>query len=183
MISGTLQLLPTPCNKKIKSYEFSVEYLISKNEITLNYHIERELLQLFQGLKNTPNKIVSPFKREDNLWENNCLEFFLKPDSIGQAYLEFNFSLDGKWNVFHFDKYREGKKETTTPLLEKMEFRHLGHESMGELSINLSSPSPLRLNSPLFHGSAILYIDKMPCYFHNLPNSQRPPDFHFFHEA
>ena len=181
MISGTLQLLPTPCNKKIKSSDFSVQYKINENHVGLIYKMDRPLCQLFQNEKAFSHHGSQLLTRQDKLWERNCLEFFLKPDSGSLSYLEFNFSLDGKWNVFHFDDYRLGKKETKNLTLETMDFDLSSDMSTDTLLTKFSLNSPITLNCPRFHGSAIIYIDQNPCYFHNLPETQQPPDFHYFH--
>ena len=181
MISGTLQLLPTPCNKKIKSSDFSVYYQISEKEIILNYHMERQLYEQFQNSKITTKQDTYLFKREDKLWEKSCLEFFLKADSQDPCYIEFNFSLNGKWNAFNFDDYRVGKKEDTELSIKQFEPTHLKSFDKMVVSINLTHKLGLKLNSPRFHGSSILYMDKSPCYFHSLPESQSPPAFQYYH--
>jgi hypothetical protein len=48
--------------------------------------------------------------RKHNLWEETCLEFFLRVKD-SEPYWEFNFSPSGHWNVYHFDAYRQGMRE------------------------------------------------------------------------
>lgn len=44
-------------------------------------------------------------ERKDELWKMTCFEMFLNP--VGQKqYYEFNFSLEGAWNCYHFAGYR-----------------------------------------------------------------------------
>ena len=44
-------------------------------------------------------------ERKDELWKMTCFEMFLNP--IGQKqYYEFNVSLEGAWNCYHFAGYR-----------------------------------------------------------------------------
>ncbi|BFM41180.1 DOMON-like domain-containing protein [Synechocystis sp. LKSZ1] len=46
-------------------------------------------------------------ERQDYLWQQTCLEFFLAPQ--GQAhYWEFNLSPAGHWNCYRFEQYRQG---------------------------------------------------------------------------
>ena len=179
MISGTLQLLPTPCNKQIKSYDFSVDYELNENEVKLTYNIDEQLFRFFKNEKPSDSSIG----RKDRLWEKNCLEFFIKPNHRHSSYLEFNFSIERKWNVFHFNGYRKGKKEAENIYLKKIESHQLNEKTIAKLAAEFTLKPKYQLDFPLFHGSAISYIDNKPCYFHNLPKSQRPPDFHRFHGA
>ena len=183
MRDGTLQLSPTPCNKKIKSYDFSVNYQISKNQINLSYHMSKQLYEQFKNTTIMPNHPGHLSKREDKLWEKNCLEFFFKPDSRYASYYEFNFSLEGKWNVFHFDDYWKGKKEAKKIQLEKIEFPLSSRKTAPVMLSRFTLSPELQLRDSYFHSSAILYINKEPSYFHTLPDSQRPADFHRFHEV
>jgi hypothetical protein len=48
--------------------------------------------------------------RQTSLWENTCLEWFLKPKGESK-YWEFNVSPNGAWDVFSFDQYRKGMCE------------------------------------------------------------------------
>ena len=48
--------------------------------------------------------------RQFDLWEHTCFEFFLGLKNSSQ-YWEFNLSLAGHWNIFHFLKYRENIAE------------------------------------------------------------------------
>jgi len=49
-------------------------------------------------------------RRQDRLWEETCLELFLGTADSGE-YREFNLSPAGHWNVYRFDRYREGMRE------------------------------------------------------------------------
>ena len=51
-------------------------------------------------------------RRQDRLWEETCFElFFGAADS--EEYWEINLSPSGHWNVYRFDRYREGMREET----------------------------------------------------------------------
>jgi hypothetical protein len=51
-----------------------------------------------------------PPERAERLWEETCLEFFLRVDgSVG--YWEFNLSPAGHWNAYRFTRYRSGMRE------------------------------------------------------------------------
>jgi hypothetical protein len=49
-------------------------------------------------------------RRQDRLWEGTCFELFLGTADSG-SYWEFNLSPAGHWNVYRFDRYREGMRE------------------------------------------------------------------------
>jgi hypothetical protein len=45
--------------------------------------------------------------RADRLWEHTCFEAFVA-HAGDPAYWEVNLASDGRWNVWRFDRYREG---------------------------------------------------------------------------
>ncbi len=48
--------------------------------------------------------------RTDGLWSSTCFELFVrKPND--QSYWEYNFSPSGQWAAYHFNSYRDGRKE------------------------------------------------------------------------
>jgi hypothetical protein len=49
-------------------------------------------------------------RRRDRLWEETCFELFLGATD-SDAYRELNLSPAGDWNVYRFDRYREGMRE------------------------------------------------------------------------
>jgi len=49
-------------------------------------------------------------RRRDRLWEETCFELFLG-SADSDAYWELNLSPSGDWNVYRFDRYREGMRE------------------------------------------------------------------------
>lgn len=56
-------------------------------------------------LKIPKNLAVTPHGQADELWKTTCAELFL--GAQGDQVLEFNFSPDGRWNVYLFDQYRK----------------------------------------------------------------------------
>jgi len=51
-------------------------------------------------------------RRRDRLWEETCLELFLGT-ADSEEYWEINLSPSGDWNVYRFDRYREGMRKET----------------------------------------------------------------------
>lgn len=87
-------------------------------QFNLEANIEREDSQLVGSFRlNGPlDHIIVPTKvadaaRKDGLWKNTCFEFFMRPTQTS-AYLEVNLSPSGEWNVYEFDDYRKGMRES-----------------------------------------------------------------------
>ncbi len=57
---------------------------------------------------------------DGSLWEATCFEAFLSLE--GHAYLEFNLALDGRWNAYHFDSYRQPQPPSALPGVRLLEF-------------------------------------------------------------
>jgi hypothetical protein len=73
-------------------------------------------------------------RRQDRLWEETCLELFLGTTDSAE-YWEVNLSPSGHWNVYRFDKYREGMREE--PAFASLPFAvRIGPDAL-ELSIEL----------------------------------------------
>ncbi len=52
-------------------------------------------------------------KRKDELWKSTCFEAFIAPDTLSEKegpYWELNVSPRGEWNVYRFDRYRQGQR-------------------------------------------------------------------------
>lgn len=76
-----------------ESSRFSLTFKISDADDEVD--LEKRIL-LHEG---------SSLERKDELWKMTCFEMFLNP--IGQKqYYEFNLSLEGAWNCYHFAGYR-----------------------------------------------------------------------------
>ncbi len=50
--------------------------------------------------------MASSHNRQDYLWQAACLELFIA-DANSSAYTEINIGLDGAWNAYTFDSYRQ----------------------------------------------------------------------------
>lgn len=48
--------------------------------------------------------------RRDELWKHTCFELFLKDDGAN-AYTELNFSPNGDWAAYRFERYRQGRTD------------------------------------------------------------------------
>ncbi len=52
--------------------------------------------------------------RTDDLWEETCMEIFLKP-AHGDQYFEMNFAPSSRWAVFQFESYRKSMPHPDVP--------------------------------------------------------------------
>ena len=95
--------------------------------LSMEYYISGSLMDLEIPVPNN-----SP-ERRIALWEHTCLEFFIGEPGLSR-YWEFNLSPSGDWNVFRFEKYRQG-------LYEEMAFGEFpfeaGQESHRDFYMNL----------------------------------------------
>jgi len=86
----------TPC-ESIRN--FAVDVLQREGRISLHYRIDGDIDAL-----SIPQ--IGPPQRSDGLWQNTCLEAFVK--GPGEVYYEFNFSPSAAWMVYRFTSYRQG---------------------------------------------------------------------------
>jgi len=70
-----------------------------QGRFVLNYRIEGDI-----GALSIPQ--IGPPQRSDGLWQNTCLEAFVK--GPGEVYYEFNFSPSAAWMAYRFTSYRQG---------------------------------------------------------------------------
>lgn len=119
--------------------------------------------------------------RKNELWKETCFECFV-PDSATEAYLEFNGSASGDWNLYFFDSYRLGMKECALlealpPKLSGVEHR----EELGELEkleIEWSIPrSVLPKNSSALGITMVLKTAVGTSYW-AVAHTGEKPDFH-----
>lgn len=83
--------------------------------VLLHYRIQARDEATFgriRDLETTLEEVIS--ERVHGLWEDTCFECFFAGN--GTEYFEFNGTADGRWNLFHFDSYRSGMKESAVPV-------------------------------------------------------------------
>lgn len=65
-------------------------------------------------LRGQPDELAIPDNtggvRRDELWKHTCFELFLKDDSAA-AYTELNFSPNGDWAAYRFERYRQERTD------------------------------------------------------------------------
>ncbi|MGB3692845.1 MAG: DOMON-like domain-containing protein [Spirulinaceae cyanobacterium] len=94
-----------PFNSEL-NINISGEIIRNQGDLSIKYTLTGNLTEL------VITEPKSQATRQHELWQTTCFEFFLAmPDS--PQYWEFNLSLDGDWNIYHFASYRQGMKEET----------------------------------------------------------------------
>ena len=105
-------LQPFPSNKPLQNLQITGNIERNSHKIALAYVVTGDLKEIaIAPPSNAP-------ARQHQLWEETCFEFFLGIKNSPQ-YWEFNLSPAGHWNVYCFDRYRQGMQEevafTTLP--------------------------------------------------------------------
>lgn len=121
-------------------------------------------------------------QRRDELGKTTCLELFLAPES-SESYVEMNLSPSGDWNLYLFDRYREGM----TPLEGAEVLLHVTptHEQpyvrlVGAIRLNSESEIAgwLKLPALVFGVTAVLEYQSGEREYWALHHAGEKPDFH-----
>ena len=93
-----------------------------ESDIRVEASLEIEALEIKINFKILGNikKYQFPKKekqqRANELWRETCFELFFTIENDSDKYYEINISPTSKWNVYHFDSYREGISEVANIL-------------------------------------------------------------------
>jgi hypothetical protein len=100
-----LQAFPNLHREHTRAYKVSAGASVSSGELNLLFRIEASRPELMNEiiLAQARDRVA----RKDELWKETCFEAFI-PHANGDAYLEFNGSPGGDWNLYSFKAYREG---------------------------------------------------------------------------
>ncbi len=71
-------------------------------------------IALDYDLRGQPSELAIPggtaSQRRDELWKQTCFELFLK-NGRASAYTELNFSPNGDWAAYRFERYRQARTD------------------------------------------------------------------------
>jgi len=110
-------------------------------------------------------------ERKDELWKMTCFEMFLNPTGQKQYY-EFNFSIEGAWNCYHFAGYRFPQPPQPT---EDFEIEKILWKS-NQLEISIRNKSPFqKFDIGL---TAVIKNKKNQTTYFSLKHEGGKPDFH-----
>ncbi|AUB36213.1 UDP-N-acetylenolpyruvoylglucosamine reductase [Nostoc flagelliforme CCNUN1] len=106
MSEQTFSLQPFPSTKSLPNLKIAVNIARNGNKLAIRYILEDNLKEIaIAPPSNTPS-------RKHELWQDTCFEFFVGIKDSAR-YWEFNLSPAGHWNVYRFDRYRQGMQEET----------------------------------------------------------------------
>ena len=91
-----------------RSYRVWAGARLTNSDLKLRFKIEAAAPKEFEQIIFPVSQALA--KRAQNLWEETCFECFI-PSPKSDAYLEFNGSPSGLWNLFSFKKYRSDRIE------------------------------------------------------------------------
>jgi hypothetical protein len=138
-------------------------------------------LELIFSLHTQAQTVVRPqpcaqIERRDELWQSTCFEaFFAEPGQ--ERYWEINLAPNGHWNVYRFDRYRQGLRPE--PLVSGLTYalRQSAAELQLRFSLNLQ---PLIAESSGLECSLTAVLDhpQHGCSFWALNHSGDQADFH-----
>jgi hypothetical protein len=92
---------PSSMNHSVVDLQLTGSIARSGSYLALSYRLSGSLAEVIMA----PS--VEHPQRQDNLWQETCFEWFLGIPHADR-YWEFNLSPAGHWNVYHFDRYRDG---------------------------------------------------------------------------
>ena len=124
-------------------------------------------------------QVLGLLKQKDELWKSHCFEFFFTFDPLKEPYFEVNFSPQGHWAFYSFEKYRQRGEDSVRPPQLKTKIVYIekfGLDIHLELDVSLFLPSKQEIHMA---PAAIL---KFPHgnEFWALEHSSQQPDFHNF---
>ncbi|MEM9163202.1 MAG: DOMON-like domain-containing protein [Cyanobacteria bacterium P01_F01_bin.4] len=124
-------LTPFQSEHSIPNVEIQGTLSRHHNRLTISYEIAGEI----------DNWVIPPLAdvptRQTHLWQTTCLEFFLGPK--GQSpYWEFNLSPSTDWNIYKFERYRQGMRPESAIAVLPFEVHRFANIFQLILSVDLS---------------------------------------------
>ena len=114
-------------------------------------------------------------QRRDNLWQHSCFECFIA-ERHQADYLEFNFSPNSDWAMYHFQSYRAAM---TRPELDdsdvNIRFDAEADHVQCSVLVNLSK---VRIKKPADLGLSCVIETQRYQYYFALTHLADQPDFH-----
>lgn len=106
-------------------------------ELLLRFRLQGDLEALL-----LPAPVALP-QRRDGLWQHTCFEAFWGPGGQ-EGYWELNASPSGDWNLYRFDRYRQGLRPEPlpVPLRPSWCLSAAWGEQPAQLTLDLRCPAP-----------------------------------------
>lgn len=150
----------------------NIDTLISTQSDCLQLSFIIENNDLFSDFANH----LTHLKRDDFLWENNCLECFFEFGD--EKYFELNFSPAGKFALYEFDDYRTPNhlppKQASGSVFANFDQSLSGFMTY-HIGVKLDNIQTFK-NIKKINPTAIIYKDGTPIFY--AVNHATPPNFH-----
>lgn len=169
-MSIDFKLIPFSAHRSLLNIELMGYIDRCQNHLSLQYQLLGDLEKIaISGLSDSP-------KRQDELWQTTCFEFFIGIPNEPQ-YWEFNCSPSGDWNVYHFKDYRH--KMQTESTFTELPFSVDRDDDRFALSVRVNLDRIDLGDRPLDLAitAVIQTIDETVTYWALTHNGSRP-DFH-----
>jgi hypothetical protein len=113
------------------------------DEVTVEIDLQnRDTIALRYRIVGDVSRLRIPARGEtldpDRLWAHTCCELFVAP-TVGEAYVEWNFSPTGQIARFQFSAYRERRDAPSPPIVGARSTVTVGS---GELCLDARAPLP-----------------------------------------
>ena len=96
-------------DKETSKFTLDATIQRQRNKIEITYAVHGGIQAL--ALPSSFARLDSDGFRKDLIWHHTCFEVFLGI-SGSPEYYEFNFGPNGDWALYHFDRIREGMKNS-----------------------------------------------------------------------
>lgn len=158
------------CLQKFEIYSDMVIDAKDPSHFSLTFKISDELSEV-----DLEKRILlhegNALERKDELWKMTCFEMFLNP--VGQnQYYEFNISVEGAWNCYHFAGYRFPQPPQVSSDFEVKKIIWEAHQ----LKVSIRNKTALqKFNIGL---TAVIKNKKNQTTYFSLKHDGGKPDFH-----
>ena len=116
---------------------------------------------------------------KDELWKSHCFEFFFTVDPRGESYFEVNFSPQGLWAFYSFEKYRCRRDSAVRPNSLKTRMISVDPGSF-DVYLQLDVASILMEKKEIYVAPTAILSFPNGNEFWALEHASEKPDFHNF---
>lgn len=161
-------------NTQLKNLDFKAHANWTEDSLYLSFVLNNDLEKIDFGNYHPDHS------RKLNLWENTCLEFFIKNQN--GHYLEFNFSANFSWNVFTFEEIRGPLKELKTITKPEIDILNSNEKFflVAKIKKNELPDEFLENNQLSFSFNAVLKLQNRETEYWALKHCDQKPNFHIF---
>lgn len=161
--------------QSVQEIFLQAEVLRKAGKLVLEFLLEGDLQQVSLSAPGAQSG------RCDELWRHTCFEAFFSPDG-SEEYWELNVSPSLDWNLYHFDRYREGmREEKRVTVVEAKVLERSGQKYRLGIALDISM---LGLEAPRLEVGVATVLEHAGSGGHSfwaLRHAGEKPDFHLRH--